>query len=279
MRPPSSWAAGGDVLSYRDIDERSNRLARLLRGQGLTTGDHIAILMGNCATYLEVAWAAQRSGLYYTALNSHLRSAEVQYILDDCGATALVTTPDMADVVSGLDLSRISVRLSVGGPLAGFSRYEAAVSTFEARAGPRRVRRARDALLVGDDGTAQGGPQGASPYPHGRRVGGPGADRPGHGATRRRGRVGLPVTGAAVPLGAARVLHVDAPPRGDGGGDGALRRGTVSGAHRATSGDARPIRAHHVRPHAAPARERASPATTSRACGRWCTPRRRAPWR
>ncbi len=45
--------------------------------------------MENCAAYLEVAWAAQRSGLYYTALNSHLRSAEVQYILDDCGAAAL----------------------------------------------------------------------------------------------------------------------------------------------------------------------------------------------
>jgi len=130
--PAVVMGSGNDELSYRDVDERSNRLARLLRSQGLTTGDHIAILMGNCATYLEVAWAAQRSGLYYTALNSHLRSAEVQYILDDCGATALVTTPDMADVVTGLDLSRISVRLSVGGPLAEFSRYEAAVSAFEA---------------------------------------------------------------------------------------------------------------------------------------------------
>ena len=67
-----------------------------------------------------MAWAAQRSGLYYTALNRHLRSAEVQYILDDCGATALVTTPAMADVVSHLDLSRVTVRLSVGGAARGF---------------------------------------------------------------------------------------------------------------------------------------------------------------
>jgi fatty-acyl-CoA synthase len=29
---------------------------------------------------VEVAWAAQRSGLYYTAINSHLRPAEVQYV-------------------------------------------------------------------------------------------------------------------------------------------------------------------------------------------------------
>ena len=79
-----------------------------------------------------MAWAAQRSGLYYTALNSHLRSAEVQYILDDCGATALVTTPAMADVVSKLDLSRVPVRLSVGGRLPGFGDYDAAVARLPA---------------------------------------------------------------------------------------------------------------------------------------------------
>jgi acyl-CoA synthetase (AMP-forming)/AMP-acid ligase II len=56
----------------------------------------------------------------------------VQYILDDCGATALVTTPAMADVVSGLDLSRVRVRLSVGARLPGFSEYEAAVAPFPA---------------------------------------------------------------------------------------------------------------------------------------------------
>jgi len=120
----------GEVLSYRDLDERSNRLARLFRHEGLRAGDHIAILMENCATYLEVAWAAQRSGLYYTALNSHLRGTEVQYILDDCGATALVTTPTLAEVVSNLDLSRVAVRLSVGGPMAGFGDYETTVSAF-----------------------------------------------------------------------------------------------------------------------------------------------------
>ena len=48
----------------------------------------VAILMDNTPRYFEVAWAAQRSGLHYTAINSHLRPAEVQYVLDDCNATA-----------------------------------------------------------------------------------------------------------------------------------------------------------------------------------------------
>ncbi len=130
---PAVIMGSGTTLSYRELDDRSNRVARLLRHEGLRTGDHIAILMENRPAFLEVAWAAQRSGLYYTALNSHLRSAEVQYILDDCGATALVTTPAMAAVVAGLDLTRVSVRLSVGGGIPGFAPYEAAPGGFRAR--------------------------------------------------------------------------------------------------------------------------------------------------
>jgi fatty-acyl-CoA synthase len=123
--------ASGEVLTYRQVDERSNRLAHLLRHEGLVPRDHIAILMENNAEYLPVAWAAQRTGLYYTALNSHLRSAEVQYILDDCGATALVATPAMAEAVARLDLTRVPLRLVVGGSLPGFTPYEQAVSGFE----------------------------------------------------------------------------------------------------------------------------------------------------
>ena len=130
--PALIMGTSGDMRSYRDLDERSNRVAHLLRQAGLAVGDHIAILMENCAAFLEVAWAAQRAGLYYTALNSHLRSAEVQYILDDCGARALVTTPAMIDAVAGLDLSNIDVRLSVGVGLDGFADYEAEIARFPA---------------------------------------------------------------------------------------------------------------------------------------------------
>jgi fatty-acyl-CoA synthase len=118
----------GETLTYAEIDQRSNRLARLWRSRGLGPGDHIAILMENHPRYLEVAWAAQRSGLYYTALNSHLRTAEIQYILDDCGATALVASTARATEVAALDLSRVPVRLAVGGALPGFEPYEAATA-------------------------------------------------------------------------------------------------------------------------------------------------------
>ena len=126
---PAVIMGRGQRMSYRELDEGSNRVAQLLHSEGLRPGDHIAILMENNLHYLEIAWGAQRSGLYYTAINSHLRQNEVQYILDDCGASAIVATPTVASAVEPLDLSRVKVRLSVGGELAGFDSYETSIAT------------------------------------------------------------------------------------------------------------------------------------------------------
>src|SRR4051794_37406231 len=106
--PAITMGSSGEVTTYAELDDRSTRLAHALRTRGLAAGGHVAILMENNRPYLEVLWAAQRSGLYYTAINRHLTAAEVQYVLDDCGATALVSSESMADVVAGLDLSSIA---------------------------------------------------------------------------------------------------------------------------------------------------------------------------
>jgi fatty-acyl-CoA synthase len=115
---------GPQTATYAELDDRSGRLARALRSRGVAGGGSIAILMENNRPFLEVAWAAQRSGLHYTAINTHLRPAEVQYVLDDCGAVALVASQALADVVAGLDLSRVPTRVCAAGELAGFERYD-----------------------------------------------------------------------------------------------------------------------------------------------------------
>ncbi|MFZ0831802.1 MAG: methylmalonyl Co-A mutase-associated GTPase MeaB [Mycobacterium sp.] len=123
-KPAIVMGSSAEVVTYRELEERSTRFARALRSRGLSVGDHIAILMDNSPAFLEVSWAAQRSGLYYTAINRHLRPGEVQYVLDDCGAKALVTSDAIADVVASLDMSRVPVRVSVGAGSAGFERYD-----------------------------------------------------------------------------------------------------------------------------------------------------------
>ncbi len=116
--------------------------------------------MENNRAYLEVTWAAQRSGLYYTAINKHLRPSEVQYILDDCGAVALVASEAMTDVVAGLDLSRISMRVSVSGSLDGFERYDDVLAA-SAPMPEEHAREGREMLYSSGTTGRQGGSQAA----------------------------------------------------------------------------------------------------------------------
>ncbi|HEY5098086.1 MAG TPA: AMP-binding protein, partial [Acidimicrobiales bacterium] len=131
-RPAVIMTGSGEVTTYRQLDERSNRLAHVLRRSGLRTGDHLALMMENSSALLEVAWAAQRAGLYYTALNSHLRRDEVQHILDDCGAEAFFVSGALGAVARALDLGRIRLRVSVGGEVPGFEPFDQVLARGEA---------------------------------------------------------------------------------------------------------------------------------------------------
>jgi long-chain acyl-CoA synthetase len=130
--PAVVMAGSGLVTTYRDLDGRSNRLAHLLRDAGLRTGDHLALMMENAPEFLEITWAAQRSGLYYTALNSHLRRSEAQHILDDCGATAFFVSAKLAPIAAELDLQRIGLCLVVGGEAKGFLPYDETLAGWPA---------------------------------------------------------------------------------------------------------------------------------------------------
>ena len=119
-------AGSGEVVTYRELDERSNRLARLLWAQGLRPGDHIAIFADNHPRFFEVFWAAARSGLYFTTVNRYLQADEAAYIVNDCGATAFVASHAKADVaaeVVGL-IPDCPLRLMWDGTVPGYESYE-----------------------------------------------------------------------------------------------------------------------------------------------------------
>jgi long-chain acyl-CoA synthetase len=101
--PAVIMAASGEIVTYRQLDERSNQLAHVLRAQGLERGDHIALFMENNVKYMEIAWAAFRTGIYLTLVNSYLSSPEVEYILDDCDARLVVSSRAMGEVAGSLD--------------------------------------------------------------------------------------------------------------------------------------------------------------------------------
>jgi len=95
-------AASGKAITYRELDELSNQGANLFRSLGLKAGDHIALLMENRLAFMEICWAAQRSGLYYTAISRYLTQEEIDYIVKDCGAKIFITSPKCYEQVKGL---------------------------------------------------------------------------------------------------------------------------------------------------------------------------------
>ena len=92
QQPAVIMSGSGETLTYAELEDRSLRLARLLAERGLRRGDRVALLSENSPRYSEVYWAALRSGLYLTAINHHLKRAEINYILNDCGAKALIVS-------------------------------------------------------------------------------------------------------------------------------------------------------------------------------------------
>ncbi len=81
---------GDQRRTYAALDDRSERIAAGLLARGLAPGDRVAVLMANRVEYLEIYQAAARSGLTLVPVNPALTGPEIEYILADSGAGALI---------------------------------------------------------------------------------------------------------------------------------------------------------------------------------------------
>jgi long-chain acyl-CoA synthetase len=119
-------AGTGKAITYRELDELSNQGAQLFRTLGLEAGDHIALLMENRLAFMEICWAAQRAGLYYTAISRYLTQEEIDYIVRDCGAKVVITTPKCVEQIKGLVTGRPGepTFFMLDEPLPGFRSWD-----------------------------------------------------------------------------------------------------------------------------------------------------------
>ena len=104
LQPAFIMAATGEAVTYRELEARSNRLAHLFRKRGLKRLDHYAIFMENNSRYLEACGAGERSGLYFTCVNSYLTASELAYILTNSQSRILITS------VAKLDIAREALK-------------------------------------------------------------------------------------------------------------------------------------------------------------------------
>ena len=98
LQPAFIMASTGETVTYRELEARSNRLAHLFRNLGLKRLDHYSIFMENNSRYFEACGAGERSGLYYTCVNSYLTAGELAYILTNSQSRILITSKAKLDI-------------------------------------------------------------------------------------------------------------------------------------------------------------------------------------
>jgi acyl-CoA synthetase (AMP-forming)/AMP-acid ligase II len=95
--------------SYRQLAERSWRLANALRAAGLAKGDRVATLLFNSPAMLEAHFGVPAAGGILVAVNNRLASAEIGYILQHSGARYLLLDTELEALTEPLDLAGVTV--------------------------------------------------------------------------------------------------------------------------------------------------------------------------
>lgn len=107
----------GRTFTYGEFNSRVNSAANAMPGMGVSRGDRIAVLLPNVPEFLELWFATAKTGAIMVPLNYRLAPPEIEYILEDCGATALAYAPDFAEQVEEIRsrAKDVNTYLCVGG--------------------------------------------------------------------------------------------------------------------------------------------------------------------
>jgi long-chain acyl-CoA synthetase len=127
---PALILVDGGVVSYGELYRRSQRVAALLYEAGLRRGDGVALVLPNRREFLEITWACQLSGLYYSAVNTHFTPDEVRYVIEDSDARAVFIDSSMAGLGERVVEAAhpVDIRIVVGGALPGWHDYDEAIA-------------------------------------------------------------------------------------------------------------------------------------------------------
>jgi len=102
---------GDEITTYRQLAERSNRLAHTFRSWGVSTGSRVAYLGENHPSFLECFFAATQLGALMVPLNTRLAAPELNFALADSGATVLMVSDPLRklgqEAVAATDVTHV----------------------------------------------------------------------------------------------------------------------------------------------------------------------------
>jgi 3-oxocholest-4-en-26-oate---CoA ligase len=147
-------------LTYRQLDDRANRLAHVLADAGVGAADTVGLQLANGSEYLEGMLAAFKLRAIPVNINYRYVERELRYLYDDAALVALVVhrsfAPRAASALereTGLKLVLDVDDASGGEPLPGAVPYEPALEAADAGRPPADGRSGDDTYLIYTGGT------------------------------------------------------------------------------------------------------------------------------
>ncbi|MGH3320882.1 MAG: AMP-binding protein [Streptosporangiaceae bacterium] len=102
-------------VTYGEVDAMANRVAQGLAVTGVGRGDHVGVMLPNCADFLYVIFALARLGAVAVPINTAYRGEPLRHVLASSDASSLVIDASYADRLDQVadrvpDLARVVVR-------------------------------------------------------------------------------------------------------------------------------------------------------------------------
>jgi acyl-CoA synthetase (AMP-forming)/AMP-acid ligase II len=121
----------GDIrLTFAQMEERANRLARALAEMGVKPGDRVAIFQTNCFQFPEMMYAVGKVGGIFVNLNFRLRGEEVSYILNNSTPKVFIFGGRYVELVKGIRSNLPSIRnyIVIGQAPADMESYDSVLA-------------------------------------------------------------------------------------------------------------------------------------------------------
>lgn len=130
--------ATGRSVTYRNLNERAERVAAALRRRGIEPGERVAILCHNCIAFFEILFGCGKADVILTPLNWRQTASELTPVVEDCTPRCLLHDASTAGLAGTLAAPR-NLPLIPLEAQQGTENYEDLLAAEEPPSWPPRV--------------------------------------------------------------------------------------------------------------------------------------------
>jgi fatty-acyl-CoA synthase len=105
----------GEIVTYRQLADGTDRVSALLWHRGVRKGDRVAFLGENCPEFIQVLFGAAQLGAVFVPINTRLAPPEIAHVLTDSDARVLIHDAALADrLAEGIAAARVAHVIATG---------------------------------------------------------------------------------------------------------------------------------------------------------------------